>query len=108
MAAARRLYGGEGGNQNTLESLGIPAAFATSFEEDKCNIWPQNWQTVQLFAAMGTQWRVGMGGATGLVYASLPIVARGEGIKLTPETIRGIRIMEGAALKCMTDKREQK
>ena len=56
---------------------------------------------------MGTQWRSGMKGATGLDYAALPIVARGLCIKLTPSRFNGIRAMESAVLKIFADKNGQ-
>lgn len=31
-------------------------------------VWPENWPAVDLFVRVGTQWRVGMGGASGLDY----------------------------------------
>jgi len=44
-------------------------------------VWPENWRAVQLFCALGTQWRVivgaGMGGGRawlGIPYEILPIV----------------------------------
>lgn len=40
-------------------------------EADCVDVWPCNWQAVRLFMALSTQWRVGMGGATGLDYTAL-------------------------------------
>jgi Phage related hypothetical protein (DUF1799) len=41
-------------------------------------IWPENWRAVQVFCALGTQWRmaIGAGGSVwlGLRYESLPLV----------------------------------
>ncbi len=56
---------------------------------------------------MGTQWRVGMGGAIGLDYVALPLVAKALRIKLTPARFDGLRVMEGAALVVMGEAREQ-
>lgn len=55
---------------------------------------------------MGTQWRVGMGGAIGLDYNTITVVARGLRIKLTPERFDGLRVMEGEALRVMAEKRK--
>jgi hypothetical protein len=38
------------------------------FASDKLRIWPENWQAVELFAQVRTQWRVGPGGPYGLDY----------------------------------------
>lgn len=55
---------------------------------------------------MGTQWRVGMSGATGLDYAALPVVMRLAGIpaKDRADVFEGIRTMEDAALTKMHKK----
>jgi hypothetical protein len=34
-------------------------------------VWPENWPSFNLFAKVGTQWRAGMAGATGLDYCAL-------------------------------------
>ena len=42
-------------------------------------VWPEHWHAVQLFVAMGTQWRCAVGERliyTGLDYSVLPIVER--------------------------------
>lgn len=67
-------------------------------------IWPDNWKTLELFIAMGTQWRAGMGGPTGLDYTALPVVAKAMRIKLTRERFDGIRVMEGEALRVMGER----
>lgn len=63
---------------------------------------------MQLFIAAGTQWRVGMSGATGLDYTALAVVAKAMGIKLTAARLEGLRTMEGEALRVMGEKRERK
>lgn len=59
--------------------------------------------TVNVFVAMGTQWRVGGMGAIGLDYGPLPGVMRMMGVprKDWPDVFEGIRIMEDAALEEM-------
>lgn len=49
---------------------------------------------------MGTQWRTGMHGPTGLDYAALPVVLSLEGIpkKKRQDVFDCLRAMEGAAL----------
>ena len=39
--------------------------------QNQTEVWTENWQAVELFCQMGTQWRVGAGGAVGLDYAVL-------------------------------------
>lgn len=35
---------------------------------DVVEVWPENWPAVEMLIALGTQWRVSMGGPTGLDY----------------------------------------
>ena len=41
------------------------------FDVDIFEVWPENWPQFNLFCAVQTQWRVGMGGATGLDYTAV-------------------------------------
>lgn len=67
------------------------------------DIWPENIAAVNTFVAMSTQWRSGMGGATGLDYNALPAVMRLIGIDEDQQqkTFDGVRVMEDAALEHM-------
>lgn len=87
--------------------MGLPATAAGSFKEPPVEVMPCNWKTLLLFTAMQTQWRVGMNGATGLDYAALPVVAKGERIRLTPRRISGLRVMEAEALRVMNERRQK-
>ncbi|RJG10913.1 hypothetical protein D3879_14625 [Pseudomonas cavernicola] len=73
---------------------------------DEFWVWPDNWQAVDVFITMGTQWRVGMAGATGLDYGVLNDVMRLHGIKKRgrDDVFAAVRIMESAALKVMHEK----
>ncbi|MFA9950834.1 DUF1799 domain-containing protein [Dentiradicibacter hellwigii] len=57
-------------------------------------LWPENALPMQVFMAMQTQWRIGMGGATGLDYSAL----RSLRIVLTspkngaPSVLRGCKL----------------
>lgn len=66
-------------------------------------VWPDNLPAVNLLIAMGTQWRVGMAGATGLDYTPLPVVMRH--LRIPPadrDTVFDeLRILEDAALETM-------
>jgi hypothetical protein len=66
-------------------------------------VWPDNVQAVNTFIAMGTQWRVGMAGATGLDYAALPVVMRLSGVLAAEraDVFDAVRTMEDAALETM-------
>ena len=64
---------------------------------------------MQLFVAMGTQWRVGMGGPTGLDYAVVPTVM--DLHEVPPSRRRrlfdDLRVMESEALRVFADGRQQ-
>lgn len=62
---------------------------------------PENEYPVRVFINMGTQWRTGANGATGLDYSALPFVMRVLKIPRQDweEVFDGIRIMENAALQ---------
>jgi Phage related hypothetical protein (DUF1799) len=62
--------------------------------------WPENRQSVEFFLAMGTQWRIGMSGRTGLDYAVLPEMWRR--MKVGPDrrdrVFFDLQVLEAAAL----------
>lgn len=72
----------------------------------RAEVWSDNLETVNVFIAMGTQWRAGMGGATGLDYSALPAVMDFVGVakKARSAVFDGLRTMEEAALECMHKK----
>lgn len=81
--------------------------FAASFEPQAFEVWVDNWPSFELFVAMGTQWQVGMGGATGLRYEALPVLAGAMGLRLGRKRMAALQEMERAALKVMSDQRKQ-
>jgi hypothetical protein len=53
--------------------------------DDHFEVWPDTWPAIELFIAMGTQWRRGpRGHLAGLDYTVLPIAAAGIGRKWRP------------------------
>ena len=70
-------------------------------------MWPDNHAAFILFNNLSTQWRIGMGGPTGLDYAAVyPLLDR---IAKDPaewqDLFEDIQVMEGAALKQMSENR---
>jgi len=61
------------------------------------------WPAVEVFSAMGTQWRMGPGGPIGLDYGALPAVLRMMGAKRDewPDLFDDLRVIEREALKEM-------
>lgn len=76
------------------------AALAAVHDKQEFEVWPDNWQAFSLFARMTTQWRVGMGGPTGLCYDVL--LALMDRMHLSEEEhdqlFEDILVMERAAL----------
>ena len=70
-------------------------------------MWPENWTVWRVFEAVFTQWRVGMGGPTGLDYAAVyPLLDRAaKDPQEWDEMFSDIQVMEGAALKQMSENR---
>lgn len=73
--------------------------------DDAVDIWPDNLAAVNVFIAMSTQWRTGAMGATGLDYSVLPSVMRLTGVPraLWTDTFECLRVMEGEALRTMSE-----
>lgn len=66
-------------------------------------MWPDNWLPLMMFRALGTQWRMGMGGPVGLDYGVFPLIYRMHGVsrKDQPEMFECLRVMESEALSIM-------
>jgi len=86
------------------------AAWGLTLEEasgEAVDVWPDNVEAVNVFIQMGTQWRVGAMGATGLDYTALESlfrllrIARNDWPKLLDE----VRTLEDAALEKMREKK---
>jgi hypothetical protein len=92
-----------GPNEEELAQFGLTLDDVAA---DPVDVWPENEQAWRLFSFVGTQWRVGMGGATGLDYG--PLYHKMDRMGLAPdeyERLEGeIQIMEYAALACMQKK----
>ena len=106
MAAARALATQSGADE-TDDAL---AAFGLRRDEE-CKldnaimIWPEHWKAVRLFAALVTQWRVGMAGAVGLDYVALAAVARMLKIKVTSRRLEQLQLLESETLRIMAQQR---
>lgn len=70
-------------------------------------MFPENWGAFVLFSRLGTQWNVGMGGATGLRYeAAFPLIDRAaKSPEEWEQLFEDLQVLEGAALKQMSDNR---
>ncbi|MGY2258114.1 DUF1799 domain-containing protein [Pseudomonas sp. SDO55104_S430] len=85
-----------------MAKLGLTMA---DIEDYDVEVWPDNWPTFRLFNALGTQWRTGAAGATGLDYSVIREVATLIGIKKRqiPELFPDLQVMEAEALAVMAE-----
>jgi Phage related hypothetical protein (DUF1799) len=99
-ALAKELYSSNTLNEGELAKFGLTAA---DFELDEIVIWPENYESYSVFMCMGTQWRTGMAGATGLDYSALNEVWNRLDVPLSrrDDVFQDIRVMENEALKTM-------
>lgn len=73
--------------------------------EEDFAVYPENWEAVQLFLKLGTQWRVGaMGGFFGLDYSSVESTMRICRVRKKRKVFEQLRIMEVAALPVLNKK----
>lgn len=102
-AAARHLFrDSRPPTEAEAAALGLTVDEATP----RCDVWPDNVQSLNVFIAMLTQWRAGAMGLIGLDYAALPVVLD---LNAVPQDDRSmifedIRAMEDAALAVMRQK----
>jgi hypothetical protein len=89
--------------------MGIPPELWDGMRETQVvEVWPEHETPLAAFSAMGTQWRIGMNGPTGLDYAALPAVLDLVEVPHNerPEVFAALRIMEAAALTVMSELRK--
>lgn len=81
------------------------ALIARAQERMVIEVWPENWPAFRLFSRVGTQWRVGMNGPTGLSYEAVyPLMDR---MQLSPDEwglmLDDIAVLERQALTTMRE-----
>lgn len=103
MEVARALY--EPAPSSTqLAALGLTLADL----DDNVGVLPDVWPAFALMAAMGTQWRFSMSGATGLDYGVVREVGTIIGMtkKQITQTFPDLQVMEAEALAVMAEARQ--
>ena len=99
------MYEG-GAGVDALAAVGLtPEDFG---DEDTVEVWPDCYEAVMLMHRLRTQWRVGMGGATGLDYnvAMRLIDQTGHTGQAWDDLLADLQVMEIEALAAMDDARE--
>lgn len=89
----------------SAEQLAFLGLTLDDIETEDVEVWPDVWPVFCLFEALGTQWRVGPSGPSGLDYAVIPSIARIIGIKRPDLSIAfdDLRVMEYEALGVMAE-----
>lgn len=74
------------------------------------DVWPECWPAVHLFIRLGTQWRVGMSGPTGLDYSVMFRMLDRLGLSADEydDWESDLRLMEAEALDTMRDERDKR
>ncbi len=87
-----------GGGPDELDEDAAAFGIKTAERRDECAVLAENWDTVQAFVAVQTQWRHGPSGhPTGLDYASVRVAVAAMGIRFK-EVFQGLRVMEAEVL----------
>lgn len=92
-----------GPSDKELEAFGLTRDDIAQVEME---VWSENWLPFLIFKDLVRQWRVGMGGPTGLDYSALPFVFDLHEVKKKKrrEVFAALRVMEDEALSVMADK----
>lgn len=90
----------------SLQEIEASGFAPEDFEQEDCEVWPENWPSFSLFCQLQTQWRTGMGGATGLDYTALyPLLDRmADDAEQWDLLFDDVQVMERAALSAMSAK----
>ena len=90
--------------------VALPPAPPPPDSSETCHLWPENLLPWECWHAVQTQWRIGMGGATGLDYtAVLAYLKDGKGLpgKERREVFGLIQLCERETLRVWAEKRER-
>ena len=69
------------------------------------DVWEENWDIVEMFLRMQTQWRIGFCGPTGLDYTTLEWLCRLYAVQDPVGLFEGLQVMEAAALTTFNKKK---
>lgn len=107
MAVTRALLRGAV-RDDTDEAAAAFGIEAPQQQLEETGVYPENWQAVQLFSAMGNQWHSSMGGREGLRYEVLPVIEAWMGIKKKDraDLFSALQVMENEALSVWAEQRK--
>lgn len=70
-------------------------------EPDRFEVWPENWDAIEMWCRVQTQWRTSAGGAVGLDYGALAWLFKMYAVEDPRALLEDLQVMEGAALAAM-------
>lgn len=92
-----------GASAEIIESIKAATPDTSTFE-----VFQENWDAVEMFLRMSTQWNVsGMGGMTGLNYPALDILFKLYKVRDRKGMFEQVQIIEAGALAYLNDQREK-
>ncbi|OFL27849.1 DUF1799 domain-containing protein [Neisseria sp. HMSC075C12] len=68
-------------DEKTVSALSLFGFDDSDVLSDEVEVWPNNWEAVQLFLAVSGQWRVSMAGAYALDYNAVDVAMDMMGVK---------------------------
>lgn len=89
-----------GMNEDDIKQAAAFGFLPEDYGSGDFEVWPDNWEYVKLFNTLGTQWRVGVNGATGLDYTAIrnAFVMMGVPRIKWPDMFDAMQLMEVEAL----------
>jgi hypothetical protein len=76
-------------------------------KEEHFEVWPENWEAVQAFLTVQTQWAADFGGRSGLDYVRVRAGLEMAGVAVTTELFTQLRVIEAGALKTLAKQAQQ-
>ena len=70
--------------------------------DDNFEVFPENWEAVQMFVRCQTQWRIGMAGPIGLDYGAVNWLLRLYEVEDHRSVLEDLQTMEAAVLMTMS------
>jgi hypothetical protein len=85
--------------------LGVAPPPTRETPHEDFEVWPENWDAVQMFLRCQTQWRTaGMGGVLGLDYVAVSWLLRLYRVRDQRAVLEDLQTMEAAVLEAMAEK----
>jgi len=69
-------------------------------------VWEENWDVLNMFIRLSTQWHTSMAGLTGLNYQSLEWLCKLYAVKDPVAMFEGVQVMEMAALSVLNKRKK--